>query len=401
MVDFSFTGEQEELRRVLRDFSRSELLPYYMQWDRQGAFSRETWKKMGRLGITGLRVPAEYGGSEADCVTAGIAAEEIGRGDFNMTYAVMLNALIAEILGKHASEELKRSWLPPLACGDKIIGIAITEPGAGSDAAGMRTKAERRGDAYLISCEKSGISMATVADAFIVFARTGAEPGARGVSAFLVPADLPGIERSRYEDMGNVPIGRGSLYFDKVEIPASSLIGEENRGFYQVMNGFDLSRILIGLQCLGAAMQTLEETIDHVKTRHAFGQPLARFEGVSFSDRDPLHADGAGSLAVLSWAVAAGSRQAAHDRSSYVQVVGPQSGRGDHSPVPAAAWALRVYQRDADRTAAAGCDRTGDRGRHGPDSADRHCPGAVGKGISPLLKTIFMQGERWEERQWN
>ncbi|MFM1651635.1 acyl-CoA dehydrogenase family protein [Brevibacillus sp. B_LB10_24] len=282
MVDFSFTGEQEELRRVLKDFSRSELLPYYTRWDRQGTFPWETWKKMGSLGITGLRVPAEYGGSEVDCVTAGIAAEEIGRGDFNMTYAVMLNALIAEILAKHASEELKRDWLPPLASGDKIIGIAITEPGAGSDAAGMRTKAERRGDAYLISGEKSGISMATVADAFIVFARTGAEPGARGVSAFLVPADLPGVERSRYEDMGNVPIGRGSLYFDKVEIPAASLIGEENHGFYQVMNGFDLSRILIGLQCLGAARQTLEETIDHVKTRHAFGQPLAKFEGVTF-----------------------------------------------------------------------------------------------------------------------
>ncbi|WAH36303.1 acyl-CoA dehydrogenase family protein [Alicyclobacillus dauci] len=282
MIDFSFTGEQEAFRKVLRDFARSELIPSYTRWDRDAMFPRELWRRLGGIGVTGLRIPMAYGGGEVDCVTAGIAAEEISRGDFNLTYAVMLNSLIGEILTKHASAELKQTWLPALASGEKVLGIAITEPGAGSDAATLRTRAERRGDAYILSGEKSGISVATVADGFIVFARTGLEDGAKGVSAFLVPGDLPGVERKGYQDMGNVPIGRGSIYLDHVEVPAAYLIGEENKGFYQVMNGFDLSRILIALQCLGTAWQSLEETMEHVKTRYAFGQPLAKFEGVSF-----------------------------------------------------------------------------------------------------------------------
>lgn len=282
MLDFSFTEEQEEFRKILREFARSELLPNYMRWDREAKFPRELWRKMGELGLTGLRVPVNYDGSGADCITAGIAAEEIGRGDFNLTYAVMLNSLIGEILTQHASEDLKREWLPPMARGEKVIGIAITEPGAGSDAAALRTRAERRGEFYVISGEKSGISVATVADAFIVFAKTSQNQGAKGVSAFLIPADLPGIERKGYEDMGNIPIGRGSIVFDNVKIPVQYRIGDEDKGFYQIMNGFDLSRILIGLQCLGTAAQSLDETVEYVKNRYAFGQPIAKFEGVSF-----------------------------------------------------------------------------------------------------------------------
>jgi cyclohexanecarboxyl-CoA dehydrogenase len=282
MLNFSFTDEQEEFRRVLKEFTKSELLPTYMEWDRKGIFPRHLWEKMGELGLTGLRIPAKYGGSEVDCVTTGIAAEEIGRGNFSMTAAVSSNALIGEILTRHASEELKRKWLTPFARGEKIIGIAITEPGSGSDAGGLQTKAVRNGDSYIISGEKSGITLTTVADAFIVFAKTNPELGSRGVSAFLIEADTPGFDRKGYEDMGNIPTGRGSLYLDQVEIPKENLIGEENRGFHQVMNGFDLSRLLLGLQALGSAQQTLEETIEHVKTRHSFGQPLGKYQGVSF-----------------------------------------------------------------------------------------------------------------------
>lgn len=282
MLNFSFTEEQEEFRKVLKDFTKAELLPTYMEWDRKKSFPHHLWKKMGELGLTGLRIPIEYGGSEVDCVTTGIAAEEIGRGNFTMTAAVSSNALIGEILTKHASEEMKRKWLPPFASGDKIIGIAITEPGSGSDAAGLKTKAERRGDSYIISGEKSGITLATVADAFIVFAKTNPELGSRGVSAFLIESDRVGFDKKGYDDLGNIPTGRGSIYLDQVEIPKENLIGEENRGFYQVMNGFDLSRFLLGLQALGSAYQTLEETIEHVKNRESFGKPLATNQGVSF-----------------------------------------------------------------------------------------------------------------------
>lgn len=282
MIHFSFSEEQEYFRKMLREFAKEELLPNYTKWDRDKVFPKHLWKKLAELGVNGLRVPAEYGGSDADCVTTGIAAEEIGRGDFNLTYAVMLNALIAEILTNHASDDLKREWLPQLASGDKVFGIALTEPAAGTDAGGIKSTAVHKGDKYIINGEKSGISVATVADAFIVFAKTVPELGNRGVSAFLIPADWPGVECSGYEDMGNIPVSRGSVYLNNVEIPEEYLIGTENKGFAAVMNGFDLSRLLIGLQCIGAASQSLEETIEHVKMRHSFGRPLATYQAVSF-----------------------------------------------------------------------------------------------------------------------
>ncbi|WP_265182145.1 acyl-CoA dehydrogenase family protein [Geomicrobium sp. JCM 19055] len=171
MLDFSFTEEQEDFRRTLKKLATEELLPSYTKWDKEKKLPRHLWKRLGDVGITGLRVPEQFGGSAADCVTTGIAAEEIGRGDFNLTYAVMLNALIGEIIATHASEELKEEFLPALASGEQIFGIAITEPDAGTDAAGIKTSAVDEGDVYVLNGEKSGISVATEADAFVVFAK--------------------------------------------------------------------------------------------------------------------------------------------------------------------------------------------------------------------------------------
>ncbi|RKQ35909.1 cyclohexanecarboxyl-CoA dehydrogenase [Oceanobacillus halophilus] len=281
-MDFSFSEEQEYFRDMLKEFAKEELLSNYTKWDRDGTMPRHLWKRLGQLGVNGLRIPTEYGGSEADCVTTGIAAEEIGRGDFNLTYAVMLNSLIGEIITNHASEELKREWLPQIASGEKIVGIALTEPAAGTDAAGIQTTAIYQDGVYILNGEKSGISVATISDAFIIFAKTNPELGNRGISAFILPSDLPGVECKGYEDMGNIPIGRGSIYLNDVELPEKYLIGQENKGFAQVMNGFDLSRLLIGLQCVGAGFQSLDETIEHVKVRQSFGKPLAKYQGVSF-----------------------------------------------------------------------------------------------------------------------
>ncbi|WP_185907827.1 acyl-CoA dehydrogenase family protein [Psychrobacillus soli] len=283
MLNFEFSEEQEQFRKILRDFAKEELLPHYTKWDREGITPRHLWKRLGDLGVNGLRIPEEYGGSGADCVTTGIAAEEIGRGDFNLTYAVMLNALIGEIIAKHGSADLKGEWLPQIASGDKIVGIAITEPSAGTDAGGIQSTAKLEGNYYVLNGEKSGISVATCGDAFIIFAKTDPSLGNKGISAFLVPAELDGLETKGYEDMGNIPIGRGSLYMNDVKVPVSNLIGSENKGFSQVMNGFDLSRLLIGLQCVGTAMQSIDETIEHVKIRKSFGRPLATYQAVSFS----------------------------------------------------------------------------------------------------------------------
>jgi cyclohexanecarboxyl-CoA dehydrogenase len=237
---------------------------------------------MGELGLLGLRVPAAYGGQESDFVTFGIAMEEIGRGDFSCTYGIQLAGLAGEILGRSATEEIRTRWLPPTARGEAVVALALTEPGAGSDAANLACRAERQADHYVISGEKSGISLGMVAQAAIVFARTDPAGRARGVSAFLVPLDRPGVSRSPLRDMGTRAIGRAVLAFDHVSVPASHRLGEEGTGFYQVMQGFDYNRIGIALACLGVAQQSVEETIAYVKERKAFGRAIARFEGVSF-----------------------------------------------------------------------------------------------------------------------
>jgi cyclohexanecarboxyl-CoA dehydrogenase len=281
-MDLAFTPEQDELIRILRQFARRDLAPHSAEWDRSGRFPSEAWRLMGELGLLGLRVPAAYGGQESDFVTYGIAMEEIGRGDFACTYGIQLAGLAGQILGRSGSEEIKARWLPPTARGEAVVALALTEPGAGSDAANLACRAEREGDHYVITGEKSGISLGMVAQAAIVFARTDPAGRARGVSAFLVPLDAPGVSRSPLRDMGTRAIGRAVLAFDHVRVPASHRLGEEGTGFYQVMQGFDYNRIGIALACLGVAQQSVEETIAYVKERKAFGRPIAQFEGVSF-----------------------------------------------------------------------------------------------------------------------
>lgn len=280
-MDFAFTPEQQTLIRTLRAFARKELAPRSGQWDKSGEFPWDIWRQMGELGLLGLRTPAAYGGQEADYVTLGIAMEEIGRGDFSCTYGLQLAGLAGEILGRDGSQEVKRRWLPPTARGEAVIALALTEPGVGSDAARLVCRAERDGDGYLITGEKSGISLGMPAHAAIVFARTGPD-GARGVSAFLVPLDAPGVSRSPLRDMGTRAVGRAVLAFDHVRVDASHRIGAEGSGFYQVMRGFDYNRVGIALASLGVAQASLDETMAYVKERRAFGQPLAGFQGVSF-----------------------------------------------------------------------------------------------------------------------
>ncbi|HEY7867811.1 MAG TPA: acyl-CoA dehydrogenase family protein [Methylomirabilota bacterium] len=282
-MDLAFSPEQEELVRALRQFARRELAPHSARWDKSGEFPWEAWRRMGELGLLGLRVPAAHGGQESDFVTFGIAMEEIGRGDFSCTYGLQLAGLAGEILGRSASADLQARWLPPTARGEQVIALALTEPGAGSDAANLACRAERDGDDYLLTGEKSGISLGMAAQAAIVFARTDPAGRARGVTAFLVPLDLPGVSRSPLRDMGTRAIGRAVLAFDHVRVPASHRLGAEGTGFYQVMQGFDYNRIGIALACLGVAQQSVDETMVYVKERKAFGHVLARFQGVSFA----------------------------------------------------------------------------------------------------------------------
>lgn len=282
-MDFNFTEEQKALVKMLKDFTKKEVLPKYAHWDRTGEFPFELWKKAADIGLVGMRVAPEYGGLGSDCVTAGLAAEEIAKGDINLTIAVfVVGELTFHCLEKGGTEEVKKEWLVPLVKGEKVPALALTEPHCGTDAAALSSRAIKKGDTYILNGEKSGITMTMAADVAVIFAKTDPAAGAKGVSAFLVPMDSPGITRQSYEDLGMKSGVRGSIFMDDVEVPAKYLLGTEGGGFRMVMNAFDFSRITLALGCLGAAQTSLEETIQYTKERHAFGVPLAKFEGVSF-----------------------------------------------------------------------------------------------------------------------
>jgi cyclohexanecarboxyl-CoA dehydrogenase len=282
VLDFSFTDEQEELRRVLREFALKELRPRYAEWDRTGTFPREPWRRLGELGVTGITVSETCGGAGLGPVEAGIAAEEIARGDFNCAYAVVLGGLVGGILERHGSDVVRERYLVPMARGTRVVGIAVTEAEAGSDVAAIRTRAEPTGAGVRLFGEKTGISLAMVGDAFVVLARTPGKGERPGFSAWLVPADAPGVSRQPFNDAGNRAIGRGALFFDGVPLGPEFRLGADGEGLRLILAGFDLSRVLIALQCLGAAEASLDETRQWVARRRAFGRALADFEAVSF-----------------------------------------------------------------------------------------------------------------------
>ena len=265
-----------------RRFAADRVAPGFQERDRTRTLDRALMKEMGAMGFIAPELPEAYGGLGMGCLAAGVICEEIARADLSMSYVNLLASLNAQILSHHGKPEVVRPWLTKLVAGEALVAIALTEPRGGSDAANLRLKVERDGDHYILNGEKTSISAADQADVTVVFGRTGTpESGAHGVTALLVPMDLPGVTRSRFDCHGQRAIGRGSIFFENVRVPVSHRLGDENKGFVQVMQGFDFSRALIGLQVLGVARVALEETWAYVAERKAFGQPISAFQGVS------------------------------------------------------------------------------------------------------------------------
>ncbi len=277
------TDDQRALQEGARRFARERLLPGYQQREKSGVLDRELLLEMGRLGLMGVELPERLGGLGLDAVTTGLIAEELAYGDFNVSLIPVGTSLNAAILIKNAQPALVEHWVPRMVRGETLVAICLTEPRGGSDAANLQVRARRDGDYYVINGEKTSITFADRADAYIVFARTGdPDSGAKGVSAFFIPAALPGIQRTCFNDVGSAIAGRGSVFFDDVRVPVDHRLGDEGKGFTQVMQGFDYSRALIGLQCVGAAQASLDEAWAYAKEREAFGRPIAQFQGVTF-----------------------------------------------------------------------------------------------------------------------
>lgn len=263
-------------------FARERVAPGYLERDRSRVLDRDLMRQMGELGFIAPELPAHVGGQGLGSLAAGVIHEQIAAADLSMSYLNLLASLNGQILAQHGRPEVVNPWLGRLTRGEALCALALTEPRGGSDAAALRLRIERHGEVYVLNGEKTSISAADQADAAVVFGRTGpVESGAQGVTALLVPMDLPGLRTTRFDCHGQRAIGRGSIFFDNVRVPAAYRLGEENRGFGQVMQGFDFSRALIGLQVLGVARAALDETWVLATGREAFGKPLTAFQGVS------------------------------------------------------------------------------------------------------------------------
>jgi cyclohexanecarboxyl-CoA dehydrogenase len=266
----------------VRSLARREFAPTYLARAQSTDFPWKALRSLSDLGLLHLLCPPEHGGpDEPAYVASGIAVEELAYADFNIANLLIPPMIITYILGQFGSQEMQATWLPALTAGETFVALGLTEPEVGSDAASLRTRATRVADGWLINGEKTSITAVPHAQACIVFARTGG-PGARGVSAFLVPLDVAGVSQASIPDPGWKPIGRGSITFDGVHVPDSAMIGGEGEAFSKVMAGFDFTRPLLALTAIGAAQASIDDAVEHVRRRTAFGAPLASFEGVSF-----------------------------------------------------------------------------------------------------------------------
>jgi len=292
---FELTKEHEDFRAVVRDFAEAEVAPHIAQWDREAYFPTDLMPKMGALGLFGLVVPEEYGGSAdgegADFTALIVAIEELGRVDqsIGITLSAGVGLGINPIL-TYGSEQQKQRFLPDLVAGRALAGFGLTEPEAGSDAGATRTRAVREGDEWVVNGAKAFItnSGTDITSVVAVTARTGSnDDGSPQISAILVPAGTPGfVVEPAYHKLGWHVSDTHGLTFDGCRVPAENLLGAEGQGFRQFLKTLDDGRIAISALAVGCAQACLELSTDYAKTRVAFGRPIGANQGISFQIAD-------------------------------------------------------------------------------------------------------------------
>lgn len=286
-MNLRFTEEQEMMRKMVRGFAQTEIAPFVEKME-EGEFPREILKKMGELGLMGIPVPEEYGGSEMDFISYIIAIHEISK----------VSATVGVILSVHTSvgtnpilyfgtDGQKKKYVPKLAAGEYLGAFCLTEPSAGSDAASLKTRAVKKDGHYVLNGSKVFITNGGEADVYIVFASTNPEAGPKGVSAFIVEKDTPGFIVGKDEHkMGLYGSRTVQLTFEDMKVPEENLLGQEGEGFKIAMSNLDSGRIGIAAQALGIAEAALEAATDYAKERVQFGKPIAAQQGVGFKLAD-------------------------------------------------------------------------------------------------------------------
>lgn len=282
-----FTPEQIMLRDMVRRMAKEKIAPLAAEIDRERYYPDELIVLLREQGLFGIPFPEEYGGGGHGVLSSCIVVEELAKVCGNSAMVVATQDLGAIPILLAGSEEQKARYLPPLATGEQRISFALTEPEAGSDVASMRTKAEKKGNEYIINGSKRFISYADVADVMCVFAKTNPDGGARGISAFIVDARSPGISIGKREDkMGFGGFNACEVYFDDVRVPSTNLLGGEGQGFRLAMLTLDKTRPIIGAEGVGLAEGCLEYAIEYSKQRIQFGRPISTFQGLQFMMAD-------------------------------------------------------------------------------------------------------------------
>ena len=277
---FEFNEEQRLTQKSIREFARKELAPKASHWDTHEEFPWDSVKKMAEIGLTGLRLPASYGGAGADLITTGIALEEVARFDHNCAIILCGCNITGRVL-LYALESIRDLYLPDIVKGSSIIAFAAMESEAGSDIRAIKTVAKRQDDIYIVSGEKSMITFAEVAQGFVVLVKTDLE-SREGISCIFIEANRPGIDFQRLQGFGWRATTWGNIAFDDVKVPAENLIGEENNALTMLKSTVQEQRALTGIIALGTAKEALEEAVNYAKIRKVFGKPLGKFEGIQF-----------------------------------------------------------------------------------------------------------------------
>lgn len=283
-MDFQLSDEQRLFRDTLRSFVDREIIPVARDWEHSGRYPTEIVEGMRKLGLFGLLVPEEYGGMEADTVSFALTFEEISRGWMGIAGILGSHSVSCWMISRHGTEEQKRQYLPELSSGERRTGIALTEPGAGTDLQGITTTARRDGDDYVVNGTKMWITNARHADPLPVLVKTDptASPAHRGMSILLVPADSAGFEVTA--DIGKIGYkGTESceVVLTDVRVPADQLLGGvEGRGLQQALSALETGRINIAARSVGVAQRAYEESLRYARERTAFGQPIGEFQAV-------------------------------------------------------------------------------------------------------------------------
>jgi len=285
---YPLSDEHKMIRDAARDFAQNEIVPVAAEFDEGGEFPHKTIKKMGEMGFMGIEMPEEYGGAGMDTLAYVLALEEICKADASHGVIMSVNnSLYCHGILKFGTEEQKKKFITPIASGKSIGAYSLTEPQSGSDAGTMKSRATKDGDHYILNGRKSWVTSGPVAEYYVVFMMTDPQKKQKGVSAFLVEANTPGLIRGKKEPkLGIRASATSELIFEDCRVPAENLLGKEGEGFKIAMTVLDAGRIGIGTQALGIAEAAYEAAKKYAVEREAFGQPIGAFQGTGFKIAD-------------------------------------------------------------------------------------------------------------------